>query len=180
METKSKKPGVPYKKLIFEAIQKLDNSNGSSIPAIEKYIKTQHPKLELKHTTLRGILKKMLTKGDIVPHFRHKNSYRIPSNVMKKVKQKEEKEKLKKKAKKDKQKEKAKKEKEKAKKEMKKKEKEQGKAERGATTQETTETKVKDNTAEKVKKTEKSRTTRGRKPATPKKAKASPKKTSKK
>ena len=72
-----KKPSVPYKKLILEAIVELKDKTGSSIPAIEKYIKEHHPEVELNHTRVRLIIKMMLEKNEIAPHFRHKNSYRI-------------------------------------------------------------------------------------------------------
>ena len=72
-----KKPSVPYKKLILEAIVELKDKTGSSIPAIEKYIKEHHPEVELNHTRVRLIIKMMLEKSEIAPHFRHKNSYRI-------------------------------------------------------------------------------------------------------
>ena len=38
-QTKTKKPSVPYKKLIMEAITALNDRTGSSILAIEKYLK---------------------------------------------------------------------------------------------------------------------------------------------
>ena len=99
-----KKPSVPYKKLILEAIVELKDKTGSSIPAIEKYIKEHHPEVELNHTRVRLIIKMMLEKNEIAPHFRHKNSYRIvPQKGTKKTakkpaKKEEKKEKAEKKA----------------------------------------------------------------------------------
>ena len=88
-----KKPSVPYKKLILEAIVELKDRTGSSIPAIEKYIREHHHEVELNHSRVRLIIKKMLENNEIAPHFRHKNSYRIvPQKGAKKATKKSAKE----------------------------------------------------------------------------------------
>ena len=83
-ETKPKKISVPYKKLIIEAIVELKSHKGSSIMAIEKYIKEKHPDVTLKHTLVRTIIKKMLVNNELAPNRYHANSYQIVKSTLKK------------------------------------------------------------------------------------------------
>ena len=94
-QPKAKKPAVPYKKLVLEAITALNDRTGSSIPAIEKHIKENHPDIELKHTFVRRIVKMMLDNEEIVAAPRHKNSYKISANMKKSMLKKKKVQKLK-------------------------------------------------------------------------------------
>ena len=94
-QPKAKKPSVPYKKLVLEAISALNDRTGSSIPAIEKYIKENHSDIELKHTFVRRVVKMMLDNKEIVSAPRHKNSYKISASSKKSEMKKKKVQKLK-------------------------------------------------------------------------------------
>ena len=76
-QSRVKKSAIPYKKLILEAITALNDRNGSSVPAIEKYITKNHPDIALKHIRVRRVLKIMLDNEEIMVAPRHKNSYKL-------------------------------------------------------------------------------------------------------
>ena len=80
-----KKPSVPYKMYIVEAITELKSKTGSSMVAIEKYIKEHHTDVELNHSRVRNIIKMMLKNNEIAPHYRHTNSYRLVPKAAKKT-----------------------------------------------------------------------------------------------
>ena len=80
-----KKPSVPYKMYIVEAITELKSKTGSSMVAIEKYIKEHHTDVELNHSRVRNIIKMMLKNNEIAPHYRHTNSYRLVPKAAKKI-----------------------------------------------------------------------------------------------
>ena len=80
-----KKPSVPYKMYIVEAITELKSKTGSSMVAIEKYIKEHHTDVELNHSRVRNIIKMMLKNNEIAPHYRHTSSYRLVPKAAKKT-----------------------------------------------------------------------------------------------
>lgn len=74
---KDRKNSIHYYELIKEAIVSLKDRTGSSVPAIEKYIKEKYPSLPIKHFMLLKVVKQSVANGKLTPNRYHKNSYQI-------------------------------------------------------------------------------------------------------